>query len=261
MTLEEYISNPMGKNNASFTPFMREAMKNNYKAKFDNILLREGGSIGYYLYRDSKNNIYYAHVKVPSEVIEKFYYDVVFRFSATSDMDTASGTNLEKYNIQFFSNDPAFVFTHAHTFMENGLFINELAFRMSKEAIKKKATEKNPNDSVGYVKSLYFAYLFLKERGLLRAIRYKSAEPYNQMLMGSRIMMADLKIELRQREESKRDKRKKIVIDKNLSKQLDKYNLNDRAKSRLVTSTKRTATTNTVRKTKAINASKSSKKK
>jgi len=261
MTLEEYISNPMGKNNASFTPFMREAMKNNYKSKFDNILLRENGSVGYYLYRDAKNNVYYAHVKVPSEVIEKFYYDVVFKFSTTPDMNTASGTNLEKYNIQFYSNDPAFVYTHAHTFMENGLFINELAFRMSKEAIKRKATEKNPNDSVGYVKSIYFAYLFLQNRGLLRAIRYKSAEPYNQMLMGSRIMMADLKIELRQREEAKRDKRKKIVIDQGLAKKLSKYDISDKAASRLVTTVKKTNKTGTVKKTKAINASKSSKKK
>lgn len=257
MTLEEYISNPMGKNNATFTPLIREAMKNNYKAKFDNVMLREKGKMGYYLYKDKDANAYYIHLKVPSEVIENFYYDTVFKFFTSSDNDTGGGSNLEKYDVQFYSNDPAFVFTHAHTFMEKGLFINELGIRMSKEAISSKAKEKNPNDSVGYVKSLYFAYLYMKERGLLKKISFASAEPFNLMKVASLIMSADMKIALREDAERKRDKRKKVVIDKDLSKKLGKYNLSDRAKSRLVTTTNKTTT---IKKTSAINSTRTSKR-
>ena len=253
MTLEEYIANPMGKNNATFTPLIRESIKNSYKVKFDNVMLRENGKIGYYLYKDSKNNAYYIHIKVPSEVIEKFYYDVVFKFFTSSDDNTEGGKNLEKYQVQFFSNDPAFVYFHAHTFMENGLFLNEMAVKMSKEAINRKAVEKNPNDSIGYVKSLYFAYLYMKERGFLKTITFQSAQKYDKMLLASMIMNADLKIELRQVEEKKRDKRKKVVVDKDLSRKLNRYNLSDKSKSRIVTTTNKTAT---VRKTKAINATK-----
>jgi len=257
MTLEDYISNPMGKNNATFTPLVREAIKNNYKAKFDNVMLREKGKMGYYLYRDRDNNIYYAHLKVPSEVIENFYYDVVFKFYTSSDNDTAGGTNLKKFDIQFFSNDPAFVYNHAHTFMEKGLFLNELEFKMSKEAIQKKAVVKNPNDSVGYVKSLYFAYLYMEERGLYKTISYISAEKFNLMNMASQIMGADLKIALREEEEKKRDKKKKLVVDKDLAKKLGKYNLSDKAKSRLVTTTGKTST---IKKTSAINSTKTTKR-
>ena len=122
MTLEEYIANPMGKNNATFTPLMRESVKKSYKAKFDNVMLRENGKIGYYLYKDNKNNAYYIHLKIPSEVIENFYYDVVFKFFTSSDQDTGGGKNLEKYQVQFFSNDPAFVYTYAYVFAHNDLF-------------------------------------------------------------------------------------------------------------------------------------------
>ena len=256
MTLEEYIANPMGKNNATFTPLMRESVKKSYKAKFDNVMLRENGKIGYYLYKDNKNNAYYIHLKIPSEVIENFYYDVVFKFFTSSDQDTGGGKNLEKYQVQFFSNDPAFVYFHAHTYMENGLFLNELAARMSKEAIKRKATQTNPNDSVGYVKSIYFAYIYMKERGFLKTISYLSAQPFDKYLLASMVMHADLKIELREAEEKKRDKKKKIVVDKALARQINKFDLSDKARSRIVTTTSKTAS---IKKTKAINSTSKSK--
>ena len=42
---------------------------------------------------DIENNKFYAYLKIPSEVVEKFYYDVVIEFSATSDIEDA-GRNL-----------------------------------------------------------------------------------------------------------------------------------------------------------------------
>ena len=148
MTLNQYILNPMGKNNAVLNANMREFMRKTYMSKFDNVLLREKGSISYYLYHDKKRNIYWAHIKVPSEVVKEFYYDLVFKFTANEKV-SGGGQDLFEYNVQFYSNDPAFVFTYAHVFLENNLFIKELASKMSKEAIKKKPTEKNPSNDVG----------------------------------------------------------------------------------------------------------------
>lgn len=258
MTLEDYIANPMGKNNATFTPFMREMIKKRYSGKFNNVMLREKGKMDFYLYKDSKNNCYYAHIKVPSEVINNFYYDTVFKFYTDSNSDTEGGKNLEKYQVRFFSNDPAFVYTHAHTFIEKGLFINELSICMSKEAIRKKAVEKNPTDSVGYVKSIYFAYLYMKQRGLFKTISYGAAEPYNARIVASRIMFTDQKIALREEEERKRDKKKKLVIDNDLARKIEKIGISDEAKQRLVTTTKKTAK---IQNTKAINVVKKTKKK
>lgn len=258
MTLEKYIFNPMGQNNASNTPLVREAIKNSYKHRFDNLMLRENGVVKFYLYYDSANNIYYAHIKVPSEAIEDFYYDTVFKFTTTADRNTASGKDLEKYDVKFFSNDPAFVYTHAHTYLTHGLFIEELSPRMSKEALNKPATVTNPNDSIGYVKSIYFAYLYMKHRGLFKTISYSGAQPFHIKLLAANIMPADQKIALREDAERKRDKRKKVVIDQDTAKRLSKYNLSDRAKDRLVTTTKTTAK---IKNTKAVNTIKKAKKK
>lgn len=256
MTLEQYITNPMGKNNAVMSALVREAIRKDYSDRFNNVLLRENGNIGHYIYKDSKNNAYYVHVRVPSEVIANFYYDVVFKFFTDASVKDG-GRSLENYNVEFYSNDPAFVFTYAHTFINNGLFIKELAGKMSREAIKHKAKEKNPNNLNGYVKSLYFGYLFLKQRGLLNKIKFESAPEFNLSTMANNIMPADQKIELRQQEEAKRDKRKKINVDKETLRQINRIGISDKARERLVTTT---STVKKVNKTKAINMTKSSKK-
>ena len=108
MTLEQYILNPAGKNNAVLNATAREAMRNSYMSKYNNLLVREHGSIVYRLYKDEKNNRYFAYFKIPSETIEKFYYDTVIEFYADKDVEN-DGTDLLKYNVRFFSNDPAFV--------------------------------------------------------------------------------------------------------------------------------------------------------
>ena len=50
MTLEQYILNPMGKNNAVMNASTREIMRKTYIHKFDNLLLRESGYIKYTTY-------------------------------------------------------------------------------------------------------------------------------------------------------------------------------------------------------------------
>ena len=255
MTFEQYILNPMGKNNAVLSGVVREALRTDYTKRFNNILLRENGKINYYLYKDSKNNCYYALIKIPSEVIKNFYYDVVIKFF-TDEKITENGRNLEKYYVQFFSNDPAFVFTYANTFLNNGLFIKELSSKMSREAIKRKAKEKNPQDLVGYVKSLYFAYLFMKQRGLFKLVQFDSAEEFNINNLLFQIENADTKIRKRQEEEEKRDKRKKINVDKNTLRNINKIGISSNSEERLVTTTKHIRS---VRKINAVNSIKTSK--
>lgn len=253
MTLNEYIVNPMGKSNAILSAMTRESIKAQYDQKFHNVLLRENGKIDYYLYTDSKKNEYYIHVKVPSESCRDFYYDVVFKFFADETIKDA-GRNLSKYYVQFFSNDPAFVFTYANAFIKNGLFCREVISKMSKEAVEKKAVEKNPQEVNGYAKILYFGITFIKERGLLNTLKFAGARPYNQREMLSFIDHADQKIADRQEEGKKQEvNKKKIMLDAGTAKKLNRYNLSDQAKNRIVTTTKKTVG---VKKTKASNSSK-----
>lgn len=164
ITLEQYINNPQLKSNAVLNATAREAIRASYKAKFDALMVREKGHIAYITFYDRKKNRVFIHFKIPSETVEKFYYDVVFEFFATSDV--SSTENVFKYFVKFYSNDPAFVFTYAHTFLDNNILIDELKSKMSRKAIKEKADEKNPYNQIGYVKTIYFAYLYMVSKGL-----------------------------------------------------------------------------------------------
>lgn len=205
LTLDGYADNPMGKQNAVFS--QRSMYKTLYSEKWDKILLREAGKIDYKLftYKDK----YYIYLKIPSEVIKNFYYDVVVEFYTTQP-PMKNARSLKDYYVRFYSNDPNFVFTFAHAFIKNDMFIKELEPKMSKKAVRKRAVEKNPKEIVGYVKSLYFAYLFIKSKGLLNKIQF---ETYGSKLdfkaLLRQIEHADSKIEKRQKAEEELNKKNK----------------------------------------------------
>ena len=190
ITYDDYIKNPMSKENAVFSH--REMYAGMYKDKLNKIMVRENGEVKYFLYTSSDK--YYVYIKIPSEIVPEFYYDVVIEFSPNSTISRS----IKDYNVKCYSNDPSFVFTFAHAFIENGLFINELQPKMSKEAISNVAKEKNPSNQVGYVKSLYFAYLIMKDRGLFDKIKFESeASPLNLRDLLSKIEDADIKVSKR----------------------------------------------------------------
>lgn len=165
MTFEQYIHNPAGKNASVMNAVARDAFKKSYTSKFGMLMLRENGVINTFLYYDKKHNAYYAHIKIPSETVKKFYYDVVIKFTATQNVE-AAGKDLFKWNVQFYSNDPAFCYTYAYAFNKNDLFIKELSKRMIKKCLTDKPKQKNPTESSGYVKTIYFAYLYMQSKKL-----------------------------------------------------------------------------------------------
>ena len=258
MTFENYIDNPMGKGSATITAGHRELMRMQYNKKFDNLLLREKGKMDYRMFTDSKRNEYWIYVKIPSELCKNFYYDTLIKFYADEKVK-GGGKNLFKYNVRFYSNDPAFVYTYAYVFAHNDLFINELASKMSKQALKRPPTEKNPSNSIGYVKSIYFVYLLMDNRSLNKvSVFEKQAEPLNVKFLMDNIMDADQKIA--EREEAGRgvSRRKKVILDDKTMKKVLRMAgdaMTDKALDRLaVTTTKR------VKKISNINAVKTTKK-
>jgi hypothetical protein len=256
MTFEDYILNPMQKQGKVFNATMREAMRTSYTAKFNSILLREAGKINYYKFKDKKNNIFYILIKIPSEIVPDFYYDVVLKFFAGADIEDA-GRTLNRYNMQVYSNDPSFNFTYAYVFKKNGLIIKELEPKLAKLSRTTAPKETNPDEQIGYVKSLYFAYLYMKQRGLFNTtIQWADAEPYNKTRLLELVQNADSKIEERIREGKKVDTRKKIQVSKDIAKKIDRINISDTTKAKVVTTTKKTPT---IKKTKAVNSSKKKK--
>ena len=204
MTYDQYIQNPMGVKNAVISN--REMYRTMYTDKLNKILVRESGKVVYYLYKSNKK--YYAYIKVPSEVVPKFYYDVIIEFSEPDGGAKISDRTLRNYNVRFYSNDPSFVFTFAHAFIKNKIFLDTYKDKMSQLAIEQNPDEKNPTNQVGYVKSLYFAYLIMNQRGLFNKILY--VEKYSERNLKSMVMNADEKISRRQEEgENLRKKNRK----------------------------------------------------
>ena len=77
MNFDKYIDNPSG---GSSVVTNRNMYKEMYKQKFNAVLVREQGKINYSVYKAKDNtDSYFIHMKIPSEVIPKFYYDVVIR--------------------------------------------------------------------------------------------------------------------------------------------------------------------------------------
>ena len=196
MTFQQYIENPLGKKNAVFS--QREMYKAMYTEKFDAVTLREAGRLHYELFYDKPGDTYYAYIKIPSEVVPKFYYDVVIKFT-TKDNGLRVANTLKDYDVAFFSNDPAFVFTYEWVFHKNGMFVDELKPRASKLALKKNPKEKNPYEVPGYVKSIYFAYLSMKRSNLFsKALYTEVGKPFNLKYLLSQVDDSDHKIAQRQ---------------------------------------------------------------
>lgn len=255
MTYDQYIQNPMGIANAVFSN--REMYRNLYMSKLDKIMVREMGKIDYTLYKSKTK--YYVYIKIPSEAIEKFYYDVVIEFSEPKDKKLIDST-LKNYTVRFYSNDPSFVYTFAHAFIKNNMFINELKGVMSNEAIKKVAVEKNPSNQVGYVKSLYFAYLLLKKENIFNKKKFILAKDINFKELQKVIVPADLKIAQRhaaQVEKSIKNKKAKEELNKTIRRATQKDIPFSTKSSETI---KKIANTKTINKANSIKKSKITKK-
>lgn len=244
MTFQQYIDNPMGQKNAVFS--QRYMYRDLYTEKFDKILLREAGKIDFKLYKDAKKDEYYVHIKIPSEVVPKFYYDVVVQFY-TADNAKRTENDLTNYFVRFYSNDPAFVFTFLHVFNKNDMFVKALESKSPKLAIKEKPKEKNPLGVIGYVKSLYFAYLVMKLKKLFIKANFDMyGTPFDQKMLVGLVEHADKKIADRQ-EAGVRIEKEKKVQERESQYQKDKARL-----SRVNSNTSNVKITSTVSTTRSI---------
>ena len=194
MTFDEYISNPMGKKNAVYSQrFMFQKL---YQQKYELTMAREANGMRFTLYKSKNEKRFIAHFYVPSEVVPRFVYDVVVEFTAPSD-EVAAEKTLKNYQVKFFANDPAFVFTFAHAFRTAGMFFDALSSKMSRLALKEKPKETNPKEIIGYVKSIYFAYIFYKGKGLYNKSMWYDATPINMKTLTGSITHADVIYEKR----------------------------------------------------------------
>lgn len=162
MTFDEYIKNPSGRGSA-VNP-ARESSENMYQAKLSDTISKNG-DIEYTCLKSSDSNIYYIYFIIPSESTQGFNYDVVIQLEAPKGEGFSKGS-INKYTVKFFSNDPSFIFTYAHAYKTHGLLIPQLERKINTRALLTKANTRNPDNTIGYVKTIYFAYLLMKKYNL-----------------------------------------------------------------------------------------------
>lgn len=208
MTFNQYIQNPLGKENAVFSN--RNMYKELYINKLDKLLVREAGKTTYKIYMDKGSNKYYVYFKIPSETLKDFYYDIVIEFYSENKASLLS-RSLTDYKVKFYSNDPSFVFTFAFAFNKQNLIVDDLKSKLPSKCLKERAVEKNPKSLVGYVKTIYFAYLLMNRYNLFNKITYEvTGFKYMKSGLLDQIMDAQKKIDLRIEGEEELKKKERI---------------------------------------------------
>lgn len=182
ITFEEYINNPTGARSRMVGE--KDIAKKMYNDRYSKMLLRCAGNINYLLFRDKNpqtaDSRFVIYIQMPSESTERLFYDVAIEFTAEDDVKRKIN-NLNAYHVRFFSNDPNFVYTYAYAFKNKDLLIPELISKISPKALKQAPHKTNPNETAGYVKSIYFAYLFMQSKGLFNKLMWINAASLTEM--------------------------------------------------------------------------------
>lgn len=213
MTFEQYINNPLQTRLGGNT---RELYRIMYNEKLDRILVRVNNEIEYHTYINKKDGSYYLYIKIPSEVVKDFTYDVIIRFKRPGhnvDFDK----DLKNYDVEFFSNDPAFVYNLEYTFKSKKMFVDDLKPKALKMALTQAPKVTNPNNQLVYCKSLYFAYLLAKQRGLF--VKDKYIDPYIKENLLKMVEDSEDKIQRRQELGEKANKEEKKIKEQRQIKQ------------------------------------------
>lgn len=192
ISFNRYINNPEIIKGAA-TNSQRRLIRQDYEKRFDAILVREAGTVAYYLFKDTKvENRYYAHLMIPSEKTNNLYYDVVIELTLENPEQLVS--DMSNYTVRFYANDPAFIFTWAYSFNKKDLIIDWLKPKLNKKCLTDKPVIRNPNMQTGYVKSIYFAYYYMKLNRLFNIAKWEKAQPLNKSKFLKSIMNSDDKL-------------------------------------------------------------------
>ena len=246
MTFEEYIRNPAGKG-ASNTP-NKGMYEQYYTGELDKLLLKVNGKIDYTL--SAHGEKYYILFKIPHHTYDNFFYDVVIEFSANNNAIRVN-PDLKGYDVKFFSNDPSFTFTWAFAFNKSSLLIKEFKSKASPLSLKMNPTVRNPSESTGYNKYIYYAFLLTKLYGLFEKSKYTlGGKPFS--VLNNMVSSANAKFEERKKKEEEYKKLPKGKKD-NIEKQHVVNTVDNTDTSKLVSKTHKVQTTEKVAAVKRSN--------
>lgn len=179
-----------------------------------------------------------VHVKVPSETVDNFYYDVVLEFNPFISGNVAGkrAHSFEDCHIKVFSNCPSFVYTYAYVFYHmkdpergsDSMIIDKFNQKIPKDRLMVKGPEKtlgekpltdnpvirNPYGLPLFDKSIYYAVFYVIETlDVDRTVYNKRMITEAQFLKG--IPDFEYLMAMRKSQEQKmRDRKRKETRDK-----------------------------------------------
>lgn len=176
MTMENYLINPVGHKSASVA--RRDIIIANLEGRYRKMRreIKFGWKVDVFM--SSFDGCYYFKFKIPSEEIEKLFYDVVIKFNPPEAKKRY--LTLNQYNIQLFSNAANFTFTYAYIFNLQNLLIPELKYKLSQKSLNDPPKKRNPQEDIGFEKSVYYALLYMKELEIHKFKSIRNPIPYKK---------------------------------------------------------------------------------
>lgn len=174
MDIRQYLDNPMGK--GAIIPG-KQMIVDDFNKRYTS--LTSNKSIDCKIYKNKE--LYYFHLIIPSESERDNTYDIVIEFSPKDKTDKGD-ESIINYDIRFFSNCPSFIYTYAYAYNLNGVFIDFMDKKLQKDIFKKPPLVKNPNNTVNFEKSLYYAckYLMDEKKYLTKNFLKSAALKFNK---------------------------------------------------------------------------------
>lgn len=167
MTLNDYLTNPMGKGNAVI-PY-KFIITQDLEIRYEKLIQKKGIVATPYIV----DGEYAIHFIVPSESERNNTYDVVLLFDE-SESNIIDEALFRNYNLLFFSNCPSFNYTYAYVYNKEGLIIPYLKDKYDGITLKQAPVMRNPQEIKSFEKSTYFACLYLKKNPLFQNKLYLS---------------------------------------------------------------------------------------
>lgn len=157
MTMQQFLQNPTGPYSALFS--IRGPIIESLNNKFNKLMNERNKDFKLNIFKNKEDYIF--QFKIPSETYDPLVYDVVISFTALTK-DMINDFTLNRYAIKLFSNSPNFTFTYAYVYNKDGILISFLKNKLGTIALTKPPKVKNPTETYGFEKSVYFALLYIK---------------------------------------------------------------------------------------------------
>ena len=160
LTIKQYLGNAPGFYSRQVAP--RYMIKDQMLFNFLTLFRDKPRHFGVKVWKKSEY-LYRVWVKVPSSKYD-MTYDIV------ADITFKEGRSYFDYGeIKLYTNSPAWVYTYAYVFNQDGLIPDDLLKYVSVKAIEEAPKKTNPSQNTGFEKITYFAFLFLTKALLIKS--------------------------------------------------------------------------------------------